>query len=121
MAHSITWFDIPVLDLDRAIRFYAAVMGVSIERQAHGETVIGVLPHRNDEVGGCLYPAKTHRPSDQGPLLYLNVDGRIDAALAAVALQGGKVLHAKQAIGKYGWRAIIQDSEGNRLALHSAS
>lgn len=120
MAHSVTWFDIPVLDLDRAIRFYSAVLGGTIAREAHGGTAIGVLPHRDDEVSGCLHPAKTNRPSEHGPLLYLNVDGRLDAAIAAVTAHGGKVLHAKHAIGKYGTRAIILDSEGNRLALHSS-
>ena len=121
MAHSVTWFDIPVLDIERAIRFYTAVMGIEIEKESHGDKTIGVLPHRNDEVGGCLYPASSHRPSADGPLLYLNVDKRMDAAVAAVRANGGKVLQEKHAIGEYGWRAIVLDSEGNRLALHAAT
>ena len=35
------------------------------------------------------------------------------------ARYGLQVLEEKHAIGQYGWRAIIKDSEGNRIALHS--
>jgi hypothetical protein len=52
-------------------------------------------------------------------LIYLNCDGRLDAAIAAVEANGGKVLKPKHPIGPYGFRAVILDSEGNRLALHS--
>jgi hypothetical protein len=34
-------------------------------------------------------------------------------------LNGGKILNAKHQIGPYGFRAVIQDSEGNQIALHS--
>jgi hypothetical protein len=33
---------------------------------------------------------------------------------------GGKVLQPPHAIGPHGFRAVILDSDGNRLALHSA-
>ena len=46
-------------------------------------------------------------------------DGRLDDAIAAVTANGGNVLQAKHAIGPYGFRAILLDTEGNRVALHS--
>ena len=52
-------------------------------------------------------------------MIYLNANGRLDEALAAVATHGGKVIQSKHAIGPFGFRAIIIDSEGNRVALHS--
>jgi hypothetical protein len=42
----------------------------------------------------------------------------VDAG-AAVEANGGNGLEGKHAIGLYGWRATILDSEGHRIALHS--
>ena len=57
----------------------------------------------------------------RGLLVYLNVDGRIADAERAVAAGGGQVLKATHAIGPHGYRAIVLDSEGNRVALHSGT
>jgi hypothetical protein len=83
---------------------------------------IGVLPHAQDSVSGCVFvPAAEdkNQPSANGPLIYLNCDGRLDAAIAEVEKNGGKLLQSKHPIGPYGFRAIVTDSEGNRVALHS--
>jgi predicted enzyme related to lactoylglutathione lyase len=119
MAHQVVWFDLPALDLDRAIAFYSAVLGTAVRKQEFPGMAIGVLPHGDGDVSGCLYQTESNPPSDHGPLLYLNCQGRLDAAIAAAEASGGKVLEGKQSIGPYGWRAIILDSEGNRIALHS--
>jgi predicted enzyme related to lactoylglutathione lyase len=66
-----------------------------------------------------LFASDDERPSGQGLLIYLNANGRLDDAIAAVIPNGGKVLKPKHPIGPYGSRAIILDSEGNRVALHS--
>jgi hypothetical protein len=58
-------------------------------------------------------------PSQHGPLLYFNCQGRLDEAVAAVEPNAGKVLQPKHPIGPYGFRAVVLDSEGNRIALHS--
>jgi hypothetical protein len=80
---------------------------------------IGILPHEEGEVGGCLFTREGEEPSGKGPLLYLNANGRLDQAIAAAETNGGRVVQPKHAIGPYGFRAIILDSEGNRVALHS--
>jgi uncharacterized protein len=33
MANQVVWFDIPVVDLDRAIRFYSAVLGATVKKE----------------------------------------------------------------------------------------
>jgi predicted enzyme related to lactoylglutathione lyase len=119
MANQIVWVDIPVKDLDRAIRFYSTVLGAPVKKEQFPEMEIGIFPHDEGEVGGCLFKREGEEPSTQGPLLYLNANGRLDEAIAAVEANGGKVTQAKHPIGPYGFRAIIQDSEGNRVALHS--
>jgi len=50
----------------------------------------------------------------------MNCDGRLDDAISAVEPNGGKLLEPKHQIGPHGFRALIRDSEGNRVALHSS-
>lgn len=119
MANQVVWVDIPVVDLDRAIRFYTAVLGGEVAKEEFPGMAIGVLPHEGSDVGGCLVKNEEDKPSAHGPLLYLNADGRLDQAIAAVVPNGGKVVTPKHSIGPYGSRAIVLDSEGNRVALHS--
>jgi len=119
MANQIVWCDIPVLDLDRAIKFYSAILGAQVKKEQFPGMTIGILPHQDGEVGGCLYTSNDEKPSEKGIMIYLNANGRLDDAIAAVALNGGKVIQPKQPIGPYGFRAILLDSEGNRVALHS--
>jgi uncharacterized protein len=119
MANQIVWFDLPAIELDRAVRFYSAVLGVQVKKEQHGGTDIGVLPHADTDVAGCIVVDHGGKPSQDGPLLYFNCQGRLDAAIAAVEQNGGKIVTAKQQIGRYGSRAVVLDSAGNRIALHS--
>ncbi|HEY2986316.1 MAG TPA: VOC family protein [Candidatus Binatia bacterium] len=119
MGNQIVWVDIPVKDLERAIKFYSAVLGTPVKKEEMPGMTIGILPHQEGEVGGCLFKSETDEPSTKGPLLYLNANGRLAQAIAAVEANSGKVVQPKHPIGPYGYRAIVLDSEGNRIALHS--
>lgn len=119
MANAVVWVDIPVTDLERAIGFYSAVLGRPIKKEEFPGMAMGVLPHEGNEVAGCLFCREGERPADHGVLIYLNAQGRLDEAVAAVEANGGKVLQPRHAIGPYGFRAVVLDSEGNRVALHS--
>jgi len=113
------WCDIPVLDLDRAVKFYSAVLGQAVKQQDFPGMTVGILPHSDGEVGGCLFTNAVEKPTEKGIMIYLNANGRLDDAIAAVTPNGGKIVQPKQPIGPFGFRAIIVDSEGNRVALHS--
>jgi predicted enzyme related to lactoylglutathione lyase len=118
--HQVVWFDIPVRDIDRALRFYSAVLGTELKKEQAGPGVaIAVLPQAEGSIGGCLVQSIDATPSERGPLLYLNTNGRLDEALNAVEKLGGIVLSAKRSIAPFGFRTIVLDSEGNRIALHS--
>jgi predicted enzyme related to lactoylglutathione lyase len=119
MPNHIVWVDIPVVKLDRAIRFYTAVLGAEVEKVEYPGMSIGSFPHKDGEAAGCLYVSETVKPSVDGPLVYLNVHGRIDEAVEAAKTSGGKVVQAKESIGPFGFRTVIIDTEGNRIALHS--
>jgi uncharacterized protein len=117
---TICWTDIPVIDLDRAIAFYSAVLDAPVIKESQPGLEFGLLPH-DDNVSGCLTVSSDNQPSLTGPLIYLSVDGRLDKAVAAVSANGGQVLQAPHQIGPYGYRAVVVDSEGNRIALHSTT
>ena len=113
------WFDIPVADLDRALAFYQGVLNVKVGTADAGGERFGVLEHDQGN-GGLLITAPERISSTGGILVYMNVDGRIRDAMRNVASLGGKVVEPTHAIGPHGFRAVVLDSEGNRVALHSA-
>ena len=114
----ICWCDVRVSDLDRAAKFYEAVLGVGVSKESFGETSFCVIDHQ-DGNGGCLVEAADEITSTGGILVYFNVDGRIQDAVAQAENHGGKVVQPIHSIGPHGFRAIVIDSEGNRTALHS--
>lgn len=115
------WMDIPVDDLDRACAFYAGVLAIKVQQECFADTHFAVLEH-DDGNGGCLVPrAPGTAPSAGGPMVYLNADGRLAEACALVEELGGKITAPSHAIGPHGFRALIEDSEGNAFALHSNS
>ena len=125
-ADTLCWTDIPITNLDRAIRFYSAVLGKEVKRLSEGGMEYGLLPHEEQNASGCLCLRSDsggvdNRPSANGPLIYLSVEGRLDEAVEAARANGGKILRAKQQIGEHGFRGVVIDSEGNRIALHTSS
>ncbi|QDU09553.1 VOC family protein [Gimesia aquarii] len=112
------WFDIPVADLDRAAAFYSAVLSVKVHCEQFNETRFGVLDHEQGN-GACLILDESAISADKGILVYMNVDHRIRDAVTQAEAKGGKVIEPIHSIGPHGFRALILDSEGNRLALHS--
>lgn len=118
--NTICWTDIPVFNLDRAAAFYSAVLGQPLTIREFDNWGYAVLPQSGEGASGCLAMAdEDNQPSRSGPLIYLSVDGRLDEAVYCSEKHGGRVLRAKHAIAPYGYRAIVVDSEGNRIALHS--
>ena len=125
-ADTLCWTDIPVTNLDRAIKFYSAVLGKEVKKLSEGGMEYGLLPHEEQNASGCLCIRSDsggvdNRPSANGPLIYLLVEGRLDEAVEAARANGGKILRARQQIGEHGCRAVIIDSEGNRIALHTSA
>ncbi|HEY4002568.1 MAG TPA: VOC family protein [Candidatus Xenobia bacterium] len=119
---SFSWVDIPVKDLDRAIRFYSAVLGAEIARAMVGGSLIGLLPRGQQGVGGCLVAAQgSFQPSSWGALIHLECHGRLKAAQAAVEASGGKVVTPFHRTHPGMYRVIVMDPEGNRVALLSDS
>jgi predicted enzyme related to lactoylglutathione lyase len=123
--NTLCWTDIPVTNLDRATKFYSAVLGKEVPKMSEQGFEYGLLPHEEQNASGCLCVSADsagteNKPSQSGPLIYLSVEGRLDDAVKAVRANGGKVLEERTQIGPHGFRTVIVDSEGNRIALHSS-
>jgi hypothetical protein len=119
MKQNLVWFDIPALDIDRAIRFYSAVLARPIAKEDFGDVPTGIFPTADGGQQGCVVLVKDFKPSADGIMIYFDVNGRLKDAVAAVRANGGTVQQDIHSIGQYGFRAEVLDSEGNCIALHS--
>lgn len=125
MGSAINWFEIPVSDLGRAAAFYERVLGRPLRRMEFMGVGYAFLPYDQPGVGGGLvergyvggYQAE---PALGGAVVYLNVDGRLDEALAAAVAAGGQVIAPATTIATDGRIALIIDSEGNRVGLNES-
>jgi len=115
-----TWFEIPALDIARAKKFYETIFQMEIQLLDLGGLKMGVFPHSG--VGAALCQHEAYQPSEtHGTLVYLDANPDLDEVLGRVEAAGGKIIRSKTQISpEYGYMAIFIDSEGNRLALHSA-
>ena len=112
------WCDIPVADLDRASFFYAGILAVPVNKEKFGDVEFAILDHEEGN-GGCLVLKENEISSETGLLVYFNADGRIKDAVAKAEELGGKILEPTHSLGPHGYRAVLLDSEGNRIAVHS--
>src|SRR5260370_37063981 len=120
-ADTLCWTDIPVTNLDRAIKFYSAVLGKEVRKLSEGGMDYGLLAHEEQNASGCLCiradsGGVDNRPSANGPLVYLSVEGRLDKAVEAARANGGKGLRARQQIGEHACRSVVLASEGTLSA-----
>ncbi len=120
--NAVGWFDIYVNDLSRAVAFYEAVLGVTLEPMGDptGEAQMMSFPVDMSAYGaaGALTKSPHAAPGVGGTVIYFMVE---DCAVqeARVAKAGGRVVRPKFSIGKFGWVTLCQDTEGNMFGLNS--
>ncbi|MEF8699623.1 MAG: VOC family protein [Candidatus Accumulibacter sp. UW26] len=120
--NAVGWFEIYVLDMARARAFYSTVFGREmIALHSIGE---GSERYAFSWIGGAagaagaLVRQATVSPGKGGTLVYFSCDDVADEA-SRVLQAGGRVIQPKMAIGQYGHTALIEDTEGNLIGLHS--
>jgi predicted enzyme related to lactoylglutathione lyase len=118
MNNVINWFEIPAIDLDRAARFWEAVLVTKLTRNSAPGTDMAIFPHPDSAAPGGALVKRGGKPSSTGTLVYLDAKGDLDAAIARVEKAGGKVAVPKTDIGKNGAFAVVVDTEGNAVGLH---
>jgi uncharacterized protein len=124
MKSAISWFEIPATDLGRATKFYEAIFGVSLIPMDLADIKMRMFPVEDPmtDIGGALVDSGGfHKPSEtDGPLIYLNGNPDVQTVLDRVEKAGGKITLLKTEISpEYGFMAVIIDTEGNRIGLHS--
>ena len=120
MQHTINWFEIPTTDLDRASRFYEAVLGSTFKREHFDGTGMQMAVFQGEEasVRGALILDQRRKPAADGALVYLHARD-LDASLARIEKAGGNVVMPKTDIGPPGFIALVRDTEGNVVGLHT--
>ncbi len=125
IGNALNWFEIPVSDFDRAKKFYEAIFDFQMPENQMGSAKMGFLLHdfQNGKVGGAIvHNPGFYTPQENGTLVYLNCQPDLQAVLDKVEAAGGKILQDKKEISpqqRLGFWALILDTEGNRVALHS--
>lgn len=122
LRHAVGWFEIPVSDMKRAKRFYEHILDINLQDlNLPDSPKMAVFPVENGSIGGALCEQHDlYRPGHEGPLVYLNANPNLLTVLEKVKEMDGAVIQGKTKIhDEYGYMAIIEDTEGNRLALHS--
>lgn len=119
----VGWFDIYVDDMERAQAFYETVL----------ETTLAPLGDPNDPsaqmlafeddfashgAGGALVKLDYAKPGPGGSMVYFSCD---DCSVEAARVEpaGGSIVRPKFSIGDHGFVALMTDTEGNIVGLHS--
>lgn len=124
MNNAISWFEIGTANLDRATKFYETIFGVKLNPLDLPNIKMRMFPLENmmTGVGGAIVDSGGfHKPSaTDGPLIYLNGNPDVQLVLDKVEAAGGKIMVPKTEISpEYGFMAVMIDTEGNRIGLHS--
>ncbi|NIM41690.1 MAG: VOC family protein [Hydrogenophaga sp.] len=122
----IGWFEIYVQDVPRAKAFYETVfqgklapLGNPDPKDPSGMEM-WAFPSSMESYGapGALVKMEGMPSGGNSTIVYFACDDcAVEAARAAS--NGGAVFKEKMSIGEYGFIALVNDTEGNMIGLHS--
>lgn len=124
MEHNLVgWFEIPVVDMKRAKKFYDEVFQIEIQLQDFGGTQMGWFPWADGKMGcsgSLILQPEWYIPNHkEGVLIYFSSED-VENELNRIEGAGGRILKPKTKISdEIGYMGLFHDSEGNRIALHS--
>jgi len=118
----VGWFEIPVMDMQRARHFYHQVFAIECELMEMGPDVMAMFPFDHNMAGssGALVQGPDYEPCRKGTMVYFET-ADVTTVLSRVTHAGGEVLLSKTSIGEHGYIGMFLDSEGNKIGLHSAA
>lgn len=116
----VGWFEIPVIDMDRATKFYETLLGITLRRQDVPDYEMVWFPMERNAPGapGALMKGEGYTPGPTGTVIYFLCPD-IDAALQRGVAAGSKIILRKKDIGEWGYIGWITDSEGNTIGLQT--
>ncbi len=116
----VIWFDIHVQNMERAKKFYESVFQVTLSKINSPSSEMWGFPMEMNQVGagGALTRMEGVPSGGNSTIVYFSCsDCSIEEG--RVAKNGGKVEKSKMSIGEYGFIALVYDTEGNMIGLHS--
>jgi predicted enzyme related to lactoylglutathione lyase len=122
MTNSVNWVEIPVLNFDRAKRFYSKIYEYEMYEETIAGCRMGFLPmdRESQGVGGAIIQGQGYVPSSLGSRVYLNGGQNLLTVLSRIEGAGGEIVVNKTKISdEIGYFAVFEDTEGNHVALHS--
>mgnify|MGYP002877557801 CR=1 FL=1 len=120
MKSYVVIFEIPATDLDRAVSFYQELLNIDIERMEFPGMAMGLFPYADQLVTGVIMQGEGYKPSEDGVTIYFHAGDNLQPVLDQVESNGGKILVPKTPhADESGFFALILDSEGNKIGLHS--
>ena len=119
--HALAWFEIPVVDFDRARAFYSRIFDYDMPVATMGRNRLGFLLHEQGRgIGGAIVKGQGYVPGNDGVLVYLAGGQDLAIVLARIEAAGGRVVQPKTEVAPdLGFYAVFADTEGNRIGLHS--
>lgn len=122
--NALNWFEIPVLETERAKKFYESILDIKMDTQDMMGMEMTFFPFdmesMNGKVSGALVKSDMHKPGMDGTIVYLNANPTIQTVVDKIEAAGGKVIMPKTLINEQvGYMAFFVDPEGNRMALHA--
>jgi predicted enzyme related to lactoylglutathione lyase len=122
-SNSLNWFEIPVLDISRAKKFYETIFDIQMMDMPEmmGMKMAGFPADMGSgKANGGLAQSAMHKPSMEGVVIYLNANPDISAVVNRIEGAGGKILMPVTTISKdIGSMAFFTDTEGNKMGLHA--
>ena len=120
MKNPVGWFEIYVDDMARARGFYEQVFGVQLTRLDGIDLEMWAFPMAQDAYGasGALVKMPGLPAGARGTLVYFSCED-CAAEVEKAAAAGGRIQQQKMSIGQHGHIAIVADTEGNLIGLHS--
>lgn len=124
LSNPVGWFEIYVQDMLRAKKFYESVFQVQLERlncPTDVDIELWSFPMNMEQNGatGALVKMKDGPESGgNSVMIYFScTDCAVEAERAVSS--GGQIVKQKMSIGQYGFMALVIDTEGNCIGLHS--
>lgn len=122
MANILVWADIPVLDMDRARRFYGELLQVEMAVMPGAGWEVAVPPREMGPSAFDLTSFDGVKPSTEGVTIYLDSGGDIEGMVRRAEAAGGTIQSPPTDMGPMvGVLAFIIDTEGNRIGIREAS
>jgi uncharacterized protein len=120
----VGWFEIPVTNMERAMKFYETILDIKLSRNQMGSLDMAWFPWVEEgkgSAGSLVCQHEHYKPSKDGVLVYLTSQaGDLNVELNRIEKAGGKIIQPKTLIADgYGYMTLFIDTEGNRVALHS--